>query len=144
MEPSRRRDEVSTIKHIWVFTQSARKNTVIKQSAHPFTSTKKKKNADCFYGYTPLVPLPTEEKKKGRRWRCCHTHHQNALMQRRCVAVTTHLKAQVCAGAVACCKQNEAESYFILFDKRATRVVTANSEGLFLSNVLQAFPFTWR
>ena len=104
---------------------------------------KKKKSSDRFYGCTPLALVPREE-EKGRCWRCCHTHHQNAPTQRRCVAATTHLKALVYAGAAACCKRNEAESYFILFNKQATRVVTAKSEGLFSSNVIQAFPFVWR
>ena len=63
MEPRERREEGSTIKHIRVFTQSARKSTVTKQSAHPFTS-KKKKSADRFYGCTPLAPFPREEEKR--------------------------------------------------------------------------------
>ena len=142
METRGRREEGSTIKHIRVFTQSTRRNTVVKQSVHPLISRKKKKRRSLLRLHA-TGSISKRRRKEGRCWRCCHTHHQNAPTQRRCVAVTTHLKALVCAGAVACCKQNEAESYFMTFNKRATRVVTANSEGLFSSNGLQAFPFTW-
>ena len=80
MEP-RGREEGSTIKHIRVFTQNTSRNTVVKQSTHPLTS-KKKKSADCFYGCTPLVPLPTEEKKKEDAGdavtRTTKTHPRNA------------------------------------------------------------------
>ena len=63
METRGRREEGSTIKHIRVFTQSTRRNTVVKQSVHPLIS-RKKKSADRFYGYTPLAPFPREEEKK--------------------------------------------------------------------------------
>ena len=137
----KKRRRVNNKAHPSVYTEYKEKHSSKAECTSAHFQKKKKRRSLLRLHATGSISK--RRRKEGRCWRCCHTHHQNAPTQRRCVAATTHLKALVCAGAVACCKQNEAESYFMTFNKRATRVVTANSEGLFSSNGLQAFPFTW-